>query len=134
MALFVVFACLSLLWTGASQASHGREEINYISPDRVKALIDGGEKIFFLDIRPEKEYQEKRVAGARSIPARELEKRLNEVPRAGRIIVYCDCRPGGEDADAYFVLRDNGYRNVAVMEEGIRGWVRRKFPTEQDRR
>jgi len=118
----------------ATEASHGREEISYIGPDRVKALLDGGEKILFIDVSPAKNYQEKRIPDSRSIPFAEFEKRMSEVPRGGRIVIYCDCKPGGDDAEAFFLLRDNGYRNVAVMEEGFAGWVRRKFPTATDRR
>jgi len=127
---FLLCAWLGTPWPSATEASHGREEINYIGPERVRALIDAGEKMFFIDIRPSKEYQEKRVAGARSVPVAELEKRLSEIPKAGRIVLYCACRAGGEDADAFFLLRDNGYRNVAVMEEGFPGWLRRKYPIE----
>ena len=129
-----LLASLLVLRPSALEAGHGREEINYIGPDRVKALLDSGEKIVFVDLRPSKEYQEKRVAGARSIPVAELEKRLSEVPKAGRIVLYCACRAGGEDADAFFLLRDNGYRNVAVLEEGFPGWLRRKYPTDAGRR
>jgi len=132
-------AALLLAWIltlvpATLQAGHGREEINYIGPDRVKGLLEGGEKILFVDIRPAKEYQEKRVAGARSIPIAEMGKRLSEIPKAGRVIIYCNCKPGGEDGDAFFLLRDNGYRNVAVMEEGFSGWLKRKFPIETGRR
>jgi rhodanese-related sulfurtransferase len=28
------------------------------------------------------------------------------------------------------MLRDNGYRNVAVLENGFSAWTQRKFPTE----
>jgi rhodanese-related sulfurtransferase len=115
-------------------ASHGREEINYIGPDRVKALLDGGEKILFIDVSPAKNHQEKRIPGSRSIPFAEFEKRMSEVPRGGRIVIYCNCKAGGDDTEAFFLLRDDGYRNVAVMEEGFAGWVRRKFPTEEGRR
>lgn len=125
---------LPALWTANAKASHGREEINYISADRIKALLDGGEKVLFVDIRPVKDYQEKHVNGARSVPVRELEKRLDEIPKAGRIVVYCSCKPGSEDADAYFLLRDNGYRNVAVLEEGFPGWLRRKFAVESGKK
>jgi rhodanese-related sulfurtransferase len=121
---------LLVLWTTHSKASHGREEINSISPDRVKALIDGGEKLLFVDIRPPRDYQEKRVTGGSFDSCCRAGKKLGEIPKTGRIIIYCTCKPGSEDADAYFLLRDNGYRNVAVMEEGFPGWMKRKLPVE----
>lgn len=115
-------------------ASHGREEINYLGPDRIKGLMDGGEKILFIDLRPAKDFAENRVAGARSIPTSEMPKRWSEVPKSGRVVLYCACSPGTEDGDAFFVLKDNGYRNVAVMEEGFPGWVKRKLPVEAGRK
>ena len=126
----LILACVCALRLAVAEASHGREEINYIPPERVRALLDGGEKIIFIDIRPAKDFQERRIAGARSFPLAELEKRLGEIPKAGRIVLYCNCQAGAEDGDAYFILRDNGYRNAAVMEEGFPGWLRRKYPIE----
>jgi rhodanese-related sulfurtransferase len=126
----LLLACVFLLRISIVEASHGREEINYIPPERVRALLDGGEKIIFIDIRPAKDFQERRIAGARSFPLPALEKRLGEIPKAGRVVVYCNCQAGAEDGDAYFILRDNGYRNAAVMEEGFPGWLRRKYPVE----
>jgi rhodanese-related sulfurtransferase len=55
---------------------------------------------------------------------------LGRSPKAGRIIIYCSCKAGEEDGDAYFMLRDNGYRNAAVMEEGFAGWLRRNYLIE----
>jgi len=116
------------------QGGHGEEEnLDSITPERVKLLLDSGEKLLFIDLRPAKEFHEQRLPGARSIPLAELPKRLGEIPRAGRVVLYCACRPG-DDAYANFFLRDNGYRNIAVMEEGFSGWVKRKYPVESGRR
>ncbi|HWP56851.1 MAG TPA: rhodanese-like domain-containing protein [Candidatus Acidoferrales bacterium] len=110
-------------------AGHGEEPIETISAERVKSLLDNREKIFFVDLRSPKEFQQKRLPGARSIPVAELDKRLSEIPKSGRVILYCGCRPG-DDSYAYFLLRDNGYRNLAVLDDGFEGWLRRKFPVE----
>ena len=126
LALFV-----SLTWHSPipAYAGHGEEPIQTISMERVKLFIDNKEKIFFVDLRTPKEFQQKRLPGARSIPIAELEKRLTEIPKTGRVILYCACRPG-DDSYAYFLLRDNEYNNVSVMEDGFEGWVKRKFPVE----
>jgi rhodanese-related sulfurtransferase len=129
----IAAAALLGLWLTPAYAGHGGEEIDYISPQRVKALLDGGEKVLFIDLRSPKEFREKRIPGARSIPVAELEKRLHEIPKAGRVILYCACRPG-DDAYAFFLLRDNEHRNVVVLEEGFPAWLRRKYHTEANRR
>jgi rhodanese-related sulfurtransferase len=110
-------------------AGHGEEPVQTISMERVKLLLDKKEKVFFVDLRTPKEFQQKRLPGARSIPISELEKRLTEIPKTGRVILYCTCRPG-DDSYAYFLLRDNEYNNVSVIEDGFDGWVKRKFPVE----
>ena len=71
------------------------------------------------------------MPGALSIPISELPKRLGEIPKAGRAVLYCACPPGGLDESySYLMLRGNGYRNVAVLENGFSAWAQRKFPTE----
>jgi rhodanese-related sulfurtransferase len=114
-------------------AGHGEEPVQTIAPERVKVLLDNREKIFFVDLRTTKEFQQKRLPGARSIPVAELEKRFAEVPKVGRVILYCACRPG-DDTYAYFLLRDNGYNNVSVIDDGFDGWLERKYPVETGRK
>ena len=114
-------------------AGHGEEPVQTISMERVKFLLDNKEKIFFVDLRTPKEFQQKRLPGARSIPVAELEKRLTEIPKTGRVILYCTCRPG-DDSYAYFLLRDNDYANVSVIDDGFDEWLKRKFPVESGKR
>ena len=114
-------------------AGHGEEPVQTISMERVKFLLDNKEKIFFVDLRTPKEFQQKRLPGARSIPVAELEKRLTEIPKTGRVILYCSCRPG-DDSYAYFLLRDNDYANVSVIDDGFDEWIKRKFPVESGKR
>lgn len=113
-------------------AGHGEEPVETISQKRLKTLLDAKESVFFVDLRTPKEFQQKHLPGARSIPIAELEKRLGEIPKTGRVVLYCACRPG-DDSYAYFLLRDNGYTNSVVMEDDFEDWVRRKYPTETKR-
>ena len=69
------------------------------------------------------------MPGARSIPMKELENNLKAIPRSGRVVLYCDCPQATLIQDAFQVLKDDhGYRNIAIMPEGIKGWLQRKFP------
>lgn len=115
----------------AAQAGHDDEYIETVPAERIKKLLDGGEKIVFVDLRPSGDFQKARLAGALSIPISELSKRLGEIPKAGRVVLYCACPPGGIDESySYLMLRGKGYRNVAVLENGFSAWAQRKFPTE----
>jgi len=112
-------------------AGHDEEYIDTIPPERVKKMLEGGEKILFVDLRPAGDFQKSRLPGARSIPITELQNRDQEIPKSGRVILYCACPPGGVDeAYSYLALRGKGFRNVSVLQDGFSGWAQRKFPTE----
>ena len=115
----------------AAQAGHDDEYIEPISAERVKKLLEGGEKFVFVDLRPAGDFQKAHLPGALSMPISELPKRLGEISKSGRVVLYCACPPGGLDESyAYLMLRGKGYRNVAVLENGFSAWTQRKFPTE----
>ena len=115
-----------------TQAGHEFDEtIETIKAEQVKLLLNAGEKLALFDLRPVKEFKEKRLPGARSIPVTELEKRFNEIPKTGRVVLYCGCPPGGADESYSFLfLREKGYRNVSVMETGFSNWLKQNYPTE----
>jgi rhodanese-related sulfurtransferase len=115
-----------------SYAAHDTEDkVNTLTPERIKYYLDNEEKLILIDLRPAKEFQQKRLPGARSIPIKELPKRLREIPHTGRVILYCDCPQNELIQDAYQVLADDhGYLNISVMPEGFKGWLKRKFPVE----
>ncbi len=131
--ILLTFA-IAALTPAIANAGHENRDVTTIAADRLKLLIDSGEKFILIDLRTAKEFQEKRLAGSRSIPASELEKRLGEIPKSGRVVVYA-ATPSNDIPDAVFQLfEDERYKNIAVMLEGFQGWEKRKFPVETGRR
>jgi rhodanese-related sulfurtransferase len=125
---------LALNFSVASFAGHGVEDtVDNLAADRVKQLMDAGEKLVLIDMRPANEYQQRRLPGARSLPLAELANRFGEVPKSGRVVLYCDCKPY-DIADRAVFLEYRGYRNIFIMPEGYQGWIKRGYPTETTRR
>jgi len=129
------YALIGALWivlaTLPAAAGHGTGgPVLSVPAPYVKRLLDEGEMLIFIDLRPADEFKRERLPGARSVPLRELLRRYAEVPRTGRVILYCDCLPEEIQA-AYQSLRDQGYRNISVMEEGFPGWVKRGYSVER---
>ena len=121
---------LGCLFPVAVFAGHGVEDtIDTLPAERVKQLMDAGEKLVFIDMRPTKEYQQNRLPGARSLPIAEVANRFSEIPKAGRVVLYCDCKTY-DIADRAVFLEYRGYRNIFVMPEGYSGWVKRGYPVE----
>jgi rhodanese-related sulfurtransferase len=83
--------------------------------------------VIVLDVRPESEYDAGHIAGARSIPIRELNSRLRELPKSRRIVAYCR-GPFCVFADeAVTRLRARGYR-AFPLEGGFPEWKLRGLP------
>jgi rhodanese-related sulfurtransferase len=135
-ARLVAFLTLWLLalCPAIANAGHENRDVTTIAADRLKLLLDSGEKFILIDLRPTQEFQEKRLAGSRSIPVNELEKRLGEIPKSGRVVIYA-ATPSNDIPDVVFQLfEDERYKNIAVMLEGFQGWEKRKYPVEPKRR
>jgi rhodanese-related sulfurtransferase len=126
---------LTLLATVAGApvlAGHGGAgSVPGYSAEHVRRFLDAGERVVLVDVRPATAYRQGRLPGARSIPLGELERRSAEVPRTGRVILYGDSIV--EASEAHARLWDKGHRNVGVLEDGFRGWVRLGFPVEPGR-
>ena len=112
-------------------AGHGVEDtVDNLTADRVKQLMDAGEKMIFIDMRPAKEYQQTRLPGAKSLPIAEVANRFSEIPKTGRVILYCDCKPY-DVADRAVFLEYRGFRNIFIMPEGYVGWVKKGYPLDK---
>ena len=126
---------LALIWSGAAAGSatavHGTGgPLQTITAEQVKRLLEAGDRPIFVDLRPADEFKKSHLPEARSIPLPELRKRYAEVPRTGRVILYCACSPLEIQA-AFQFLRDEGYRNVVVLEGGYPGWLKLGYPMER---
>ena len=120
----------------AAIAGHGSEEPVAVVPmERVKYYLTAREAMILVDLRPAKEFQQSHIPGARSLPMAELEKRMNEVPKAGRVILYCDCPQSELIQEAYLSLRDDyDYRNISIMGDAFKEWVKKKYPVEKGKK
>ena len=131
----LLLVCLALVvasWPRVGVGGHGSEEpVSTVTLERVKYYLDAREPLILIDVRPAKEFQQRRIRGARSVPLKELEKRLHEIPRVGRVILYCDCPQSELIQEAYLSLRDDhDYRNISIMADPFKEWLRRKYPVE----
>jgi rhodanese-related sulfurtransferase len=66
-------------------------EATRVTVDEVKQRMDRGEAFTFVDTRNAKAWSEAttKLAGAIRVPADEVEKHLEEIPRERTVITYC---------------------------------------------
>lgn len=105
-----------------------RKDLEATTCEDLLKQIEAG-SVIVLDVRPEQEYCAGHIRGARSIPVRELEKRLKEIPKKKAVVAYCRGPYCVFADDAVKALRRRGFRAVRLAE-GFPDWKMRGFPVE----
>lgn len=80
-----------------------------------------------LDVRPAEEYRAGHIPGALSIPLKELERRLSDLPRRRDIVAYCRGPYCVLAVEAVELLRARGFRAFR-MEQGVQDWRAEGLP------
>jgi rhodanese-related sulfurtransferase len=109
-----------------------KQRIRECSVAEVKAKLDRGERVVFIDVREDREFAKDRAAGAKHISRGVLERDIEElVPeKQAEIVLYCG--GGYRSALSADSLRQMGYPNVISMAGGIRAWRDAGYPIETE--
>lgn len=85
--------------------------------------------VVVIDVRPSEEYEAGHIPGSISIPLRELEARLSDLPWDQEIVAYCRGPYCVLAVQAVETLRAKGYRAVR-LEDGVLDWRARGYKVE----
>src|SRR3954469_3354562 len=96
------------------------EDVDAIGRDELIARLRKGD-VVLVDVRPTEEFEAGHIEGARSIPLKELEDRLAELPADREVVAYCR---GPFCAYAYDAVRrlQAAGRPARRLEEGWPEW------------
>ena len=79
------------------------------------------DEVVVLDVRPAPEYRAGHILGARSVPVKELHRRLAELPKKREIVAYCRGPFCVYADEAVSLLRRRGYR-ARRLDVGFPDW------------
>lgn len=117
---------------GAAPRFRLRDEM-YVPADQVKAALDARQRLVILDARATSDWLAGHVRGAIPAPFYAIEDIAGAIPNDGTwIVAYCAC-PHAASGRVVAELRQRGYRNTAVMDEGIDYWREQGYPIEEGR-
>jgi len=100
--------------------------------DAIKAELDRGAKLAILDARAPSDYIKEHIAGAVSVPFYDPSPYLSALPKDAWLVCYCAC-PHAESGQLAAKLLASGFKNVAVIDEGIIVWKKRGYPVRSGR-
>jgi rhodanese-related sulfurtransferase len=112
--------------------NEARSRIHETNVAEVRRRRDAGEKFTLIDIREESEWARGHLPDAvylgRGILERDVELRFPD--KNTELILYCG--GGFRSALSADNLQKMGYKNVASMDGGWRGWLEAGLPTVKD--
>lgn len=107
----------------------GREGMAPVDREELRERVMEG-AVTVLDVRPVEEYRAGHIPGAVSMPLKELEDHLAELPREQEIVAYCRGPYCVLAVQAVELLRAKGFKAVR-FEDGIQDWRSRGFPVAE---
>ncbi|MDQ2708093.1 MAG: rhodanese-like domain-containing protein [Actinomycetota bacterium] len=101
-----------------------------VNASSLRAELASNPKIRLLDVRTTGEYQGAHIDGSINIPLDQVEANLPRIAgtASGRMIVIC--QSGGRATEAARTLSSAGVTELAVLEQGMNGWVAAGAPVK----
>jgi protein-disulfide isomerase/rhodanese-related sulfurtransferase len=132
-----LFAGLQATGGACSEADAAKKQPALIDTQELRRLLINNAQPLFVDVRSAGDYAAGRIPGAVSLPADEVDRRWNTLPKDRTIILY---ESGRSSADicaasraAGRTLLDHGFpfSQVKVYQDGLAGWERAGIGTSK---
>jgi len=109
-----------------------RDQFETLTADELARRMRKNE-VIVLDVRPVAEYRSGHIRGARSIPVRELQRRMAELPKDADVVAYCRGPYCVYADEAVALLRRRGIR-ARRLDTGFPDWKAAGLPVGVDSR
>jgi mono/diheme cytochrome c family protein/rhodanese-related sulfurtransferase len=105
-------------------------EGRFVPAAQVEQALASKARLIVLDARTTSDWLIERIPGALPVPYYEIAPIVERLPRDGTwILAYCGC-PHAASGQVIDALREAGFENTAVIDEGIFHWIEQGYPTE----
>lgn len=114
---------------GSSPGAAGKTET--LGAAQLKARLDECQTILVLDVRTVADYADGHVPGATNVPVEALPQRVSELAAWRDRPLAVICRTNRRSGAAARQLREQGFRNVLLVNDGMLAWQQAGFPVEK---
>jgi adenylyltransferase/sulfurtransferase len=99
-----------------------------ITAGELKAMLDGDDSVFLVDVREPNEYEIVSIPGSVLIPKDQFltGEALSRLPQDRRIVLHC--KSGGRSAECLAVVKNAGFADAVHLGGGVLAWVNEVDP------
>lgn len=103
----------------------------YVSAAQLSAALKEGRRFVLLDARSEVAWRQTHIPGAIPVPYyKEPETFVDDLPNDDTwIVAYCAC-PHAASGQVISTLRKYGFKNTAILDEGVLVWTQLGLPVQ----
>ncbi|MFK7953133.1 MAG: c-type cytochrome [Ekhidna sp.] len=103
----------------------------YVSAEQVYKAMQDSARMILLDARSEVAWRQTHIPGSIPVPYYdEPEDFVNDIPNDSTwIVAYCAC-PHAASGRVVSTLRRYGYKNTAILDEGVLVWAQMGYPVK----
>ena len=104
--------------------------IKEIEVQDLKSMLDKGDKIQFIDVREQEEWDDFHIEGATLVPLSEFQAKYEAALPDKNATIVLQCRSGKRSMNACMFLLSKGYSDLNNLEGGIMAWAEAGYPTK----
>lgn len=121
ISIIIMILSLLVIVGGCAEGNDAGGEVNSITPDEFKEMMDNDEDFILVDVRTQEEYDEGHIIGSILIPVDVIKDQAEQIltDKESKIIIYC--RTGNRSQTAGEILKDLGYKSIYDLG-GIVDW------------
>lgn len=112
-------------------------ELQHISAEELKNLIESKSSILIVDVQPKVAYEAGHIKGAINFPWTKEISGPVKLPRNKPLVIYCDCSHEEDSIDVATQLIerfDYNSNNIKILMGGWSGWLKAGYPTEKGKK
>ena len=102
--------------------------VEHISVGQLKEIVEKNSTCALVDVREIPEYESVRISGSTLIPLSSFDQNVNKVDKNSSN--YFLCGVGKRALKAAEYLESLGYKNLYVIDGGIKAWIEAGYPVE----
>ncbi len=117
--------------TLAVAAPKSVDQLQRITPEELKLLIESGADLIVVDNQPSEAYAVEHIPGAVNFPwETEIPSPAKLLPKGKLVVLYCGCAHEEDSTDVAGQLLKRGYTKVMLLDGGWLRWVELGYPKE----
>lgn len=101
-----------------------------VTAEDLKQHMQRGNGLTVINVLESKFYDDCRIKGSINVPYNQLKERAQKWDTNKRIVVYCAHYQCSASRQAFKLLDEMGFVNVAAYEGGMREWFQKGFECE----